>query len=145
MNDRGAEVAGPLRGPGSHDETRERAQRGTRQLLVARACVVGFGFLGTAILTRQLGPVAYGIYGVVISQLLWLEMLLNAGVPGATAKLMADGRHDQWVVERSARALLVAWSLLLVAASWALAPWVASLMTSWPLPRIVKSRIGRRT
>ena len=112
----------------SHDEMRERAQRGTRQLLVGRASVVGFGFLATAILTRQLGPADYGIYGVVISQLLWFEMLMNAGIPGATSKLMADGQHDQWQVERSARALLVGWSFILLGVAWVLAPHVASLM-----------------
>jgi O-antigen/teichoic acid export membrane protein len=112
----------------SDDEMRERARRGTRQLLVARATIVGFGFLATAILTRQLGPAAYGIYGVVISQLLWVEMLMNAGIPGATAKLMADGNHDQWQVERSARALLVGWSFALLGMVWVIAPQVAELM-----------------
>lgn len=112
----------------THDEAHDRSQRGTRQLLVARASVVAFGYVATAILTRKLGPTEFGIYGVVISQLVWLETLMNAGVPGATAKLMADGRHDQGQVERSARALLVGWSLALLAISWVAAPWLASLM-----------------
>jgi O-antigen/teichoic acid export membrane protein len=112
----------------SHDETRQRAQRGTRQSLVARACIVAAGFVASAILTRKLGPAEYGIYGVIISQLLWLEILLNTGVSGATAKLMADGRDDQGEVERSARALLVGWAVLLLAISWVVAPRIASLM-----------------
>ena len=93
--------------------------------MVARACVVACGFVASAILTRKLGPTEYGIYGVVISQLLWLEMLLNTGVSGATAKLMADGRDDQGEVERSARALLVGWAVLLLAISWVVAPQIA--------------------
>jgi O-antigen/teichoic acid export membrane protein len=111
-----------------HEGAHERAQRGTRQFLVARACIVLCGYAMTAILTRGLGPANYGIYGVVISQLLWLEVLLNGGVPGSTAKLMADGGHDQDAVERSARALLVGWSVLLLLACWMIAPWVATLV-----------------
>ena len=40
---------------------------------------------------------------------------MNGGMPGATAKLMADSRYDQGQVERSARALLLGWSLALLA------------------------------
>ncbi len=96
--------------------------------MVARGCVVACGYVASAILTRKLGPTEYGIYGVVISQLLWLEMLMNAGMPGATAKLMADSRYDQGQVERSARALLLGWSFALLAIAWAAAPRLASLM-----------------
>ena len=118
----------PVAKAASRDETLERAQRGTRQFLLARACVLASGFIVTVILTRKLGPANFGIYGVVISQLLWLEMLTNAGVPGAIAKLMADGRHDHSDIERSARALLLGFSLLLFAVCWFLAPHVASIM-----------------
>src|SRR5215813_8203860 len=62
----------------SHDEVQERAQRGTRQLLLSRSCFFACGYVVTLILARGLGPTEYGIYGVVISQLLWLEMLMNA-------------------------------------------------------------------
>ena len=110
------------------DDAQERAQRGTRQILVARGCVVACGYVTSAILARTLGPIEYGIYGVVISQLVWLEMMVNGGVPGATAKLIADGRHDQGQVESSARALLVGWSLVLLAIAWVAAPRLASQM-----------------
>lgn len=111
-----------------HDAAHEHAQRGTRQFLLARLCVVLSSYVMTAILTRELGPAAYGIYGVIISQLLWLEMLTNAGVPGAIAKLMADGRHAHAAVEHSARALLLGFSLMLLIVGWLAAPHVASFM-----------------
>jgi O-antigen/teichoic acid export membrane protein len=112
----------------SHDEMREHAQRGTRQFLLARICLVVSSYIITAILTRKLGPTAFGIYGVIVSQLLWLEMLTNAGVPSAIAKLMAEGRYDHGAVERSARALLLSISLLVFALCWLAAPHVARLM-----------------
>jgi O-antigen/teichoic acid export membrane protein len=112
----------------SHDEAQERAQRGTRQFLLARFCVVLFGYGATAILSRQLGPTVYGIYGVVISQVLWLEMLNNSGVAAAIAKLTADGQHDHGDIERSARTLLIGLSGLVLAVCWFMAPQVAELM-----------------
>jgi O-antigen/teichoic acid export membrane protein len=111
-----------------HDEAREHAQKGTRQFLLARICVVACGYVATAILTRKLGPSDYGIYGVVMSQLLWLEMLTNAGVSGAIAKLMAEGRHEHGEIECSAQALLLGVSVVLFAVCWIIAPQVASLM-----------------
>jgi O-antigen/teichoic acid export membrane protein len=112
----------------SHDEALERAQRGTRQFLLARGCVMASGFVVTVILTRKLGPTDYGIFGVIMSQLLWLEMLTHAGVPGAIAKLMADGRHDHGEIERSGRALLLGFSVLLLGVCWFVAPQLANVM-----------------
>ncbi|MGE5305029.1 MAG: lipopolysaccharide biosynthesis protein [Alphaproteobacteria bacterium] len=96
--------------------------------MAARSLVLVSGFLVTAILARGLGPTDYGIYGVIISQLLWLELLMHAGVPGAIAKLVADGRHDQSEIEQSARLVLISFALLLLAICWFLAPQLASLM-----------------
>lgn len=110
------------------DDAHERQLRGNRQLLLARSCLFASTYVASVILARQLGATDYGIYGVVISQLAWLEMLMNAGVTGASAKLIADGRHDPGQVERSARALLVGFAILLLGVCWLLVPRVASLM-----------------
>jgi O-antigen/teichoic acid export membrane protein len=112
----------------SLEDASERQQRGTRQLLLARGCFVVSGYAVSVLLARALGTTDFGIYGVVISQLLWLEMFTSAGVPGATSKLMADGRHEVDEVERSARMLLLGLSLLLLGVCWFLAPFVATLM-----------------
>jgi O-antigen/teichoic acid export membrane protein len=68
------------------------------------------------------------VYGVVVSQLLWLEMVVLAGIPTATSKLMADGGHNPAHVERSARTLLIAVSLPVLLVGSVLAPGVAELM-----------------
>src|SRR5262249_29992002 len=94
----------------------------------ARVCVVVCGFVATAILTRKLGPTDYGIYGVVMSQLLWLEMVTNAGEAGASAKLMAEDRHAHGEIEWSRQPLAFSFSVLLFAVCWFLAPYVARLM-----------------
>lgn len=79
-------------------------------------------------LARKLGAASYGVYGVIVSQLLWLEIVVSAGIPGATAKLIADGHHDAGQVERSARALLMGLAILFFGLCWLLAPHVAGLM-----------------
>src|SRR5262249_17581969 len=112
----------------SHDEAHERQRRGTRQLLLARASFFVSLYIVSAILARKLGAIEYGTYGVVVSVLFWLEMLVRGGVPGATAKLMADGRYDHPAIGGSARALLLAISLLLFSICLFLAPQAASLM-----------------
>jgi O-antigen/teichoic acid export membrane protein len=96
--------------------------------LLARGWVFASAYVVSAILARKLGAADYGIYGVVMSQLLWLEMLATGGVPAAIARLMADARHDPGGVERSARALLLGLSGVLLAVGWFLAPHWASLM-----------------
>src|SRR5262245_30020825 len=109
-------------------EAHERQQRGTRQLFLARVFFFASAYVVAAILARNLGPADYGVYGVVISQLLWLEIVVSAGVPAAAAKLIADGRYDVGEVERSARTLLLGVSVLLFAICWYISPSLARLM-----------------
>jgi O-antigen/teichoic acid export membrane protein len=109
------------------DDEHERHRRGTRQILLGRGCFFVSAYLVSAILARKLGAVDYGTYGVIMSQLLWVETVANSGIP-ATAKLMADGRHDAGQVERSAEVLLVGVSILLFGLCWVLAPTLADVM-----------------
>jgi O-antigen/teichoic acid export membrane protein len=110
------------------DDVYARQRRGTQQLLLARGVFYGSAYVAAAILTRQLGPASYGIYGVIISQLIWVEMVVNAGVPAATSKMMADGVHQPGAVARAAQTLLLASSLLVFLACWLLAPAIAAVM-----------------
>lgn len=121
-------AGGSIASQDAFEDAHELQQRGTRQLLLARACFFGCSYLVAAILARRLGPNEYGIYGVIISQLLWIEIVVNAGVPGATSKLIADGRHDPAVVEASSRTLLVGLAFVLLAICWGAAPWASSRM-----------------
>src|SRR5262245_46781564 len=110
------------------DSAQRRQQRGNRQLLVARISFFAAAYCVAAILARTLGATDYGVYGVIISQVLWLEMLVNAGVPAVTAQFVADGRHEPGVVEGSALALLLSISVSLLAVGWLVAPEWSELM-----------------
>lgn len=107
------------------DEAEARQRRGTRQLLMARAVFMVFSYLSSVILARILGPAGFGIYGVLISLLVWLEMVGAAGVPGALGKLIPDRHEDADLVEGSALFLLLPAALVLLAAGWLAAPAVA--------------------
>jgi O-antigen/teichoic acid export membrane protein len=76
------------------------AARGTIELLVARGCFLVSGYLIAVILARGLGPLEYGVYGVVMSLLVWLEMLGSIGVPGAMTKRIPQLLACVWTEKR---------------------------------------------
>jgi O-antigen/teichoic acid export membrane protein len=89
--------------------------RGHAQLLLARILFLGSGLLISILLARSLGPQEFGLYGVIMSLLTWVQLLATS-VSGATAKLTADsagGNTEE--VEQSARVLLFVVSLVLFA------------------------------
>lgn len=108
-------------------EGEARQRRGTRQLLIARALFMVFGYLATVILARYLGPAGFGVYGVLLSTLVWLETISYAGVPAALGKLIPEHHDEATLVEQSGRFVLFIVSLFLFAVGWAVAPAVAHL------------------
>jgi O-antigen/teichoic acid export membrane protein len=111
----------------ANGSTASVAARGTVQLFLARGFFLATGYLISVILARGLGPADYGIYGVVMSLLLWVEMFSSAGVPGATAQLLPRHEGQEVAVERTARGLLLCVGIVLFAICWTIAPWVARL------------------
>jgi O-antigen/teichoic acid export membrane protein len=111
----------------SSDDHHDRQRRGTRQLLIARAAFIASGYLVAVIVARGLGPTDYGIYGVLISVLTWLEVLASAGIQGATGKLIPEHQSEVHVVEQSARFVLLTLALTLFAVGWLAAPAIGEL------------------
>jgi stage V sporulation protein B len=95
--------------------------------LIARGCFMVSGYLISVILARGLGPADYGVYGVIMSVLLWIEMVGSLGLLGATARLIPQHEQQALLVEQTARAILVIVSFVLFALCWALAPLAARL------------------
>jgi O-antigen/teichoic acid export membrane protein len=85
------------------------------------------GYLISVILARELGPQEFGVYGVVLSVLTWIEMVATVGIPGATAKLIPEYGSQTPIVEQTARMLLLTVSVLLFCLCWLLAPAFAFL------------------
>ncbi len=101
------------------------AARGTVLLIAARMFFMAGGYVVSVILARQLGPAAYGTYGLVISLLLWLEVFSGFGVPRAAAKLISQSPDPKPIVEATLGSLL-AIGVVLLAACWIIAPYVAA-------------------
>jgi PST family polysaccharide transporter len=95
---------------------------------MARTVFLASGMVISIILARGLGPAALGIYGVIISVLTWTQLLLNGGVPGATAKLIAESPERAASIEQTARAVLIAAGVALLAGGWLAAPALARLL-----------------
>ena len=66
------------------------------QLLIGRGLFMVSGYVITVILARGLGPAAYGgVRVVIMSLLLWIEVVGDLGIQRATIKMIpeARGRH----------------------------------------------------
>jgi O-antigen/teichoic acid export membrane protein len=97
------------------------------QLLMARTVFLASGMVVSIILARALGPATFGVYGVIISVLTWTQLLLNGGIPGATAKLLAQRPEHAAPIEQTARVMLISGGLALFAVGWLAAP----MLTRW--------------
>ena len=76
----------------------DRATRGMFALTVAQICIVLSGYVIAVALARSLGPALYGVYGIVYSVLLSVELIGRLGLPLQGLTLPHDsGRFPQAV------------------------------------------------
>lgn len=102
------------------------ASRGTIALVLTQGTYFVLGYLVVVVLARELGPAAYGTYGVIMSILVWAEQSAKRSVPSAAAKLIAERSDAIGEVGKASLILnLVIHSILLVLL-WLMAPWLAS-------------------
>jgi O-antigen/teichoic acid export membrane protein len=104
-----------------------QAARGTLQLVFGRISFLAFGYLVTILLARGLGPGEYGVYGIIISVLVWIEQIGRFGVPEAVTKLIPEDDERAPLVEHTAQTFLLLVFLLLFVLSWFAAPALARL------------------
>jgi O-antigen/teichoic acid export membrane protein len=100
------------------------AARGSLQLSVEGVFLAASGYLGMLILAWSLGPADFGLYGVIISLLVWLERVTMLGIPSATTKLVAAGEH---AVAPTSILLSLMLAAIVVVALWVFAPAIARL------------------
>lgn len=74
------------------------AAKGTLQLSAEHALGLFTGYFATLILARELGPEAFGLYGIILSVLAWAETTGQFGVPAAATRLIAEGREEKEAV-----------------------------------------------
>jgi O-antigen/teichoic acid export membrane protein len=79
----------------------DRATRGMLALTLAQICILLSGYVIAVALARSLGPALYGVYGIVYSVLLSVELIGRLGLPQAVSKLVAEKGSDAGSVEAS--------------------------------------------
>jgi O-antigen/teichoic acid export membrane protein len=103
------------------------AAKGTLQLVVEQMFLTGSGYVAALVLAWGLGPERFGLYGVLISVLVWVQRTALLGVPTATTKLVAEGRQPLAAVKQSARAMGFGLVVAAFAGFWFGAPWLARI------------------
>ncbi len=103
------------------------AVRGTLQLMMAQACLMICGYIVVITLARGLGPKEYGIYGIIISVLVGVELISSLGIPQALGKLIAEDGERSSQFERTGLALSLIVFLSIFALFWLFAPAMADL------------------
>lgn len=101
------------------------AARGTVHLLIGRVYFMAAGYVIAVVLARGMGPAAYGVYGLIMSLLLWLEVASDFGIQRATIKLIPQSDNAQDIARTSAACLLVV-TTVLFAVCWLAAPVIAN-------------------
>lgn len=90
--------------------------------MVGRMSFLVAGYLVSIILARGLGPVEYGIYGIILSVLIWIEQVGRFGAQEAVTKLISEDDLRAPLVENAAQTFLLIVFLLLFVLSWLAAP-----------------------
>ncbi|MEO1017105.1 MAG: oligosaccharide flippase family protein [Pseudomonadota bacterium] len=105
----------------------KRAFHGTIYLMIAQMAIMGGSYIIAVVLARGLGPELYGVYGIVYSILLSVELVGRLGFPQATAKLIAEADTDEHVHEATGFSLAIIVYGLIFATFWFSSPYLAQL------------------
>ncbi len=103
----------------------QNLSRGALALVVIHGVYFALGYLVVVILARELGPVAYGAYAVIMSVLVWAEQSARRVVPVAAAKLIAEQPHAAGEIGQASLLINFALHVALFALFWLAAPWLA--------------------
>lgn len=101
---------------------------GAAYLAVSQAILIALGYVTHLIVGKIGGPSLYGVYGVVLSLMSIINMLLTLGIPVAASKEVAEDEANSGGVFVSALRLQLLFAAVLSAATVVLAPFFASVL-----------------
>jgi O-antigen/teichoic acid export membrane protein len=84
------------------------------------------GYVLNVLLARYLGPESYGIYGLVMSVLLWIEIVVINGLPYAVQKFISSDESRSGAILWTAGQMQFVVAAVLFGLSFALAPFIAN-------------------
>jgi O-antigen/teichoic acid export membrane protein len=106
---------------------RRRPVRGAAVLFVAQFTLMLSSYVVALVLARALGPELYGVYGIVYSFLLSVELIGRLGLPQAVSKLIADQRISATQIEATGFTLATIVYAAIFAIFWLTAPLLAAV------------------
>jgi O-antigen/teichoic acid export membrane protein len=101
------------------------AARGAAMLTAAQLCLTASAYVVAVVLARWLGPADYGVYGIVYSVLLTVELVARLGIPQAVSKLIAERPPGLPGLEATGVTLTLIVSVAVFVAFWLAAPVLA--------------------
>ncbi|MEN6519709.1 MAG: oligosaccharide flippase family protein [Armatimonadota bacterium] len=112
--------------------------RGTISLVGVQSAFLIGGYVVHFYLGRKLGPADYGLFGIVMAFLIWMEVSLTGGFPYAIRKFGSEREDLMTSIARSAMRGQLIFSALLFVIAMIAAPWIASLLHDPNLTRLVR-------
>ena len=101
--------------------------QGTVQIMIGRMVLFAAGYFVAMLLARRLGPADYGVYGIILSVVLWIEAIGDFGIPEAATKLIPEDENRAPMIENTTTTLLLIVFLFLFVVSWVAAPFLANI------------------
>jgi O-antigen/teichoic acid export membrane protein len=102
--------------------------RGALFVAMGQGAFVLSGYVVHMILGRWLTPALFGVFGVTMTVLTWVEIAVNNGVPSALQKFLPDGTLSQASVLRAAARCQAIISVGVFATMFLAAPGLAALL-----------------
>jgi O-antigen/teichoic acid export membrane protein len=106
----------------------DRVVRGSSLLTLGQLCWAASGYVVNVVLARSLGVEGYGTYGLVISILVWLEMILAPGIGMALEKSVASHPQKAGALWRQAIRVQGGIAAALFGITFILAPAISNLL-----------------
>lgn len=100
-------------------------KQGTFYLIMAWTVLLLTGYVLNILLARYLGPESYGTYGLVMSVLLWIEIVIINGLPYAVQKFISSDESRSGAILWTAGKMQFVTAAVLFGISFALAPLIA--------------------
>ncbi len=114
------------------------AAKGAFYLSISSIFILISGYASNIWLGRNLGPEAYGIYGVVISLTVFVNTLQISGITQAASKFVSEGKSDPNSILKTALLLQTVLTLVLTSIFFVFAEFIASLLGDLSLVPFIK-------
>ena len=101
-------------------------RRGTVYLTAAWSVVVLTGYVFNVWLARTFTADQYGVYGVVMAVLVWIEIVIINGLPYAVQKFVASDSENAGAILHAAGRIQAVVAVILFAVSYLAAPLIAA-------------------